>query len=62
VFLTFRWFGADDPVSLAHIRQIPGVRGIVQAGPTHARSARGQLCGKHPRHRRCGCARPPWHL
>ena len=29
--LTFRWFGAGDPVSLAHIRQIPVVRGIVSA-------------------------------
>src|SRR3954465_5757673 len=29
--MTFRWFGADDPVPLAHIRQIPGVRGIVSA-------------------------------
>jgi len=29
--MTFRWFGADDPVSLRHIRQIPGVRGVVSA-------------------------------
>ena len=31
MFLTFRWFGADDPVPLAKIRQIPGVEGIVSA-------------------------------
>jgi mannonate dehydratase len=31
VFLTFRWFGADDPVSLGNIRQVPGVKGIVSA-------------------------------
>jgi mannonate dehydratase len=31
VQLTFRWFGADDPVSLGNIRQIPGVGGIVSA-------------------------------
>jgi len=31
VQLTFRWFGADDPVSLGSIRQIPGVSGIVSA-------------------------------
>jgi mannonate dehydratase len=28
---SFRWFGSDDPVSLAHIRQIPGVTGVVSA-------------------------------
>lgn len=29
--ITFRWFGARDPISLAYIRQIPAVRGIVTA-------------------------------
>jgi mannonate dehydratase len=29
--MTFRWFGASDPVPLGHIRQIPGVTGIVTA-------------------------------
>jgi mannonate dehydratase len=29
--MTFRWFGADDPIPLEHIRQIPGVRGVVTA-------------------------------
>lgn len=29
--MTFRWFGADDPIPLAHIGQIPGVRGVVSA-------------------------------
>jgi len=29
--MTFRWFGVDDPVTLEHIRQIPGVEGIVSA-------------------------------
>jgi len=28
---SFRWFGAADPIPLAHIRQIPGVTGIVSA-------------------------------
>ncbi|HYT84334.1 MAG TPA: mannonate dehydratase, partial [Gemmatimonadales bacterium] len=28
---TFRWFGPEDPIPLAHIRQIPGVRGVVSA-------------------------------
>jgi mannonate dehydratase len=29
--MTFRWFGPADPVPLAHIRQIPGVTGVVSA-------------------------------
>jgi len=29
--MTFRWFGDGDPIPLAHVRQIPGVRGIVSA-------------------------------
>jgi mannonate dehydratase len=29
--MNFRWFGQSDPVTLDHIRQIPGVRGIVSA-------------------------------
>jgi mannonate dehydratase len=29
--MSFRWFGRNDPVPLKHIRQIPGVRGIVSA-------------------------------
>ena len=31
MYLTFRWFGPDDPVPLAHVRQIPGVTGVVSA-------------------------------
>lgn len=29
--MSFRWYGMDDPISLTHIRQIPGVRDIVSA-------------------------------
>src|SRR5262245_17842226 len=29
--MTFRWFGDDDLVTLGHIRQVPGVEGIVAA-------------------------------
>ncbi len=29
--MTFRWFGPGDPIPLTHIRQIPGVRGVVSA-------------------------------
>lgn len=29
--MTFRWYGESDPVALAHIRQIPGMYGIVSA-------------------------------
>jgi mannonate dehydratase len=29
--MTFRWFGEDDPIPLAYVRQIPGVRGVVSA-------------------------------
>ena len=29
--MTFRWYGASDPVRLEAIRQIPGVTGVVSA-------------------------------
>ena len=29
--MSFRWFGPDDAVTLAHIRQVPGVRTVVSA-------------------------------
>src|SRR5260221_4322298 len=31
MIMTFRWFGADDPIPLKHIRQIPGVTVVVSA-------------------------------
>src|SRR5213078_2933300 len=31
VIPSFRWFGAADSIPLAHIRQIPGVKGVVSA-------------------------------
>jgi mannonate dehydratase len=29
--MTFRWFGETDPIPLSHVRQIPGVTGVVSA-------------------------------
>ncbi len=29
--MTFRWYGDDDKVTLDHIRQIPGMTGVVSA-------------------------------
>ena len=31
MYMTFRWFGPSDPISLTYIRQIPGVRAVVSA-------------------------------
>src|SRR5436189_3619671 len=31
MYMTFRWFGATDPIPLTHIRQTPGVRAVVSA-------------------------------
>ena len=31
MYMTFRWFGPTDPIPLPHIRQIPGVQGVVSA-------------------------------
>lgn len=31
MFMSFRWYGAADPVPLEHIRQVPGVEAIVAA-------------------------------
>ena len=31
--MTFRWYGDSDPIPLSHIRQIPGVQGIVYDVP-----------------------------
>ncbi len=48
--MTFRWFGADDPVTLERIGQIPGVRGVVSAladvpaGEVWTREALDDLC------------------
>src|SRR6476620_6694982 len=29
--MSFRWFGPSDPIPLQHVRQIPGVVGVVSA-------------------------------
>jgi len=48
--MSFRWFGTQDPVSLQHIRQIPGVEVIVSAlhdvpiGECWSRSALEEHC------------------
>jgi mannonate dehydratase len=31
MYMTFRWFGPSDPIPLSHIRQVPGVKGVVSA-------------------------------
>lgn len=31
MYMTFRWYGKDDPVKIDYIRQIPGMKGIVSA-------------------------------
>ena len=47
--MTFRWFGPNDPIPLAHVRQIPAVGGIVSAlydvpvGDTWPRDELGRL-------------------
>ena len=31
MYLSFRWYGPEDPIPLKHIRQIPGMRSVVTA-------------------------------
>ena len=31
MYMTFRWYGKDDPVKIDYIRQIPWIKGIVSA-------------------------------
>ena len=31
MYMTFRWYGEDDAVTLPYIRQVPGMAGIVSA-------------------------------
>lgn len=31
MYMTFRWFGPQDPIRLEQVRQIPGVQGVVSA-------------------------------
>src|SRR2546430_576221 len=52
--MTFRWFGRDDPIPLAHIRHIPGVSGVVSAlydVPVGAAWSRERLRGPQRKHR-----------
>ena len=52
MYMTFRWFGRDDPIPLTHIRQIPGVAGVVSAlydvpvGAAWSRERLGRLKGE----------------
>jgi D-mannonate dehydratase len=57
VKLTFRWFGAADPIPLAWIRQIPGVRGVVSALYDVPVGERGRLHFAHCRNVRVTGAR-----
>lgn len=54
--MSMRWYGPDDPVSLAYIRQVPGMAGIVsalhdvpvgQAWPLSAVQARARMIAEH---------------
>nr|WEZ51987.1 mannonate dehydratase [Bacillus subtilis] len=39
--MTFRWYGrGNDTVTLEHVKQIPGVKGIVWGSPSKARRRR----------------------
>jgi mannonate dehydratase len=56
MYMTFRWFGPDDKVTLEHVRQIPGVEGIVTSlfdrppGDVWPRSELDALCEDAGRH------------
>ena len=52
MYMTFRWFGRDDPIPLAYIRQVPGIAGVVSAlydvpvGEAWSRERLGRLKGE----------------